>query len=713
MIKDSTYVLKSQITEVPVLKSINLDDVIPEPTKETWYRDFQVRVERTLSAAENAVEEAQSTLAQARSLIGSPLVANTAADMADTSRIYVYTGSETGYTNGHWYYHNGSAWTDGGVYNAVAVDTDTTLSVSGKAADAKKTGDELSTIKEDLSKIKDILPTEYISVSPKSVASAKLIKENLTVGTSQRENTTISVYEAKAGVTYRFISDSYSTGYAYPAITYNNTDSVVVNESAGTLLLSGTSTLQPVEYEYTPQEDGYLWVQAYYNMGVLSVYCNDLVPCAANASVESVQNELRDEVNRIYDEFAEIPRERRVNITMAENAGYFFNASNIIAYNSATILTFPVRKGVTYHIESDSYNTRYAEYPVAVFSSDNTISAGRYSGTVIIEGIVTSTAIDETYTPENDGYIWINHFSNSGDIAAYYYAYGSEIRPLFGEKIAVLGDSIMQYMSGGYGGANEQTYVENGNSHTYDEITITNGIPYYNGIECTVVNEKQSYYDSQGWQYLLNATQASQILNCSIGGSVLAEGTISTPYPGYENGTHHTNSLPNLVRWLFRMCENTTDPDLVVIWMGTNGLGSADGDIDEIFALPWDTLSSDAGHTYRQTNIGALRYAIERIYREMPHTYILVLGPIQADTGRNPNRSFANLLARSNTMKSVAQRISIKFIEALTEVEVYGLIETDGNKRYLSDGVHCTDAGKRLLTDFLNKHINSNYQYKY
>ena len=150
IIKGTDYVLKTQIADTPVVKSLSEDGDIPEPTKETWYADFQVRVERTLSAAENAVEEAQSTLAQARSLIGSPLVANTAADMADTSRIYVYTGSETGYTNGHWYYHNGSAWTDGGVYNAVAVDTDTTLSIAGKPADSKKTGDEISQIKEDL-----------------------------------------------------------------------------------------------------------------------------------------------------------------------------------------------------------------------------------------------------------------------------------------------------------------------------------------------------------------------------------------------------------------------------------------------------------------------------------------------------------------------------------------------------------------------------------
>ena len=60
--------------------------------------------------------------------IGAPLVASVVADMTDTSRVYVYTGSETGYTNGNWYYWNGSAWVSGGVYNAVAVVTDTTLS---------------------------------------------------------------------------------------------------------------------------------------------------------------------------------------------------------------------------------------------------------------------------------------------------------------------------------------------------------------------------------------------------------------------------------------------------------------------------------------------------------------------------------------------------------------------------------------------------------
>lgn len=93
---------------------------------------------------------------------GSPLTASTAAAMTDQSRVYVYTGSETGYTSGHWYYYNGTAWADGGVYNAVAVDTDTTLSIAGKAADAKATGDEISSIKEDLN---DLINSAYVTDS--------------------------------------------------------------------------------------------------------------------------------------------------------------------------------------------------------------------------------------------------------------------------------------------------------------------------------------------------------------------------------------------------------------------------------------------------------------------------------------------------------------------------------------------------------------------
>ena len=82
---------------------------------------------------------------------GSPLVASLAENMTDQNRVYVYTGSETGMETGHWYYYDGEDWADGGVYNAVAVQTDKTLTQENKAADAKKTGDEISQLKSDLS----------------------------------------------------------------------------------------------------------------------------------------------------------------------------------------------------------------------------------------------------------------------------------------------------------------------------------------------------------------------------------------------------------------------------------------------------------------------------------------------------------------------------------------------------------------------------------
>lgn len=86
-----------------------------------------------------------SEIESLKSLVGSPLKAATISAMTDHDRIYVYTGSETGYVSGNWYYWNGASWTSGGVYNAVAVNTDTSLSVADMAADAKSVGDAIRT----------------------------------------------------------------------------------------------------------------------------------------------------------------------------------------------------------------------------------------------------------------------------------------------------------------------------------------------------------------------------------------------------------------------------------------------------------------------------------------------------------------------------------------------------------------------------------------
>ena len=99
---------------------------------------------------ENTVEDLSDTIARIQAAVGSPLVASTAAEMTDTDKVYVYVGSETGYTAGNWYYYDGAAWQSGGVYNAVAIQTDDTLSIEGMAADSKAVGDKLNMITADI-----------------------------------------------------------------------------------------------------------------------------------------------------------------------------------------------------------------------------------------------------------------------------------------------------------------------------------------------------------------------------------------------------------------------------------------------------------------------------------------------------------------------------------------------------------------------------------
>lgn len=114
--------------------------------------------ERAMEAAETAAQDAVDAVMPTlenqfderyawKTAVGSPLVATTAAGMTDTTKVYVYAGSETGYVNGDWYYYDGTAWQDGGVYNSAAVVTDTTLSEAGVPADAKAAGDEIDKLK--------------------------------------------------------------------------------------------------------------------------------------------------------------------------------------------------------------------------------------------------------------------------------------------------------------------------------------------------------------------------------------------------------------------------------------------------------------------------------------------------------------------------------------------------------------------------------------
>lgn len=69
--------------------------------------------------------EGKAVLVAGAQIYGSPLSANLASNMTETDRIYVYTGTETGYIKGNWYYYDGSNWMSGGIYNSQSGTIDT------------------------------------------------------------------------------------------------------------------------------------------------------------------------------------------------------------------------------------------------------------------------------------------------------------------------------------------------------------------------------------------------------------------------------------------------------------------------------------------------------------------------------------------------------------------------------------------------------------
>ncbi len=126
------------------------------------------------TTAEQVSYDATKNMKQALDTVNAhATVANEAANMTDETKIYVYTGSETGYTYGHWYYHDGSTWTDGGVY--MSGDTDTTLSLSGIAADAAVVGDAVTEITDTLDDLSTAIVTDKtLSISDKAADSKKV-----------------------------------------------------------------------------------------------------------------------------------------------------------------------------------------------------------------------------------------------------------------------------------------------------------------------------------------------------------------------------------------------------------------------------------------------------------------------------------------------------------------------------------------------------------
>lgn len=139
------------LSDVLAEKDKNLSDEIVKVNKRFTTNEESITANATnidkntsnINANKESIAAVSKEVTTLKASVGTPLVAATVAAMTDNNKIYVYTGTESGYTKGNWYYNDGTKWVSGGVYNATALQTDTTLSVSGEAADSESVGKHL------------------------------------------------------------------------------------------------------------------------------------------------------------------------------------------------------------------------------------------------------------------------------------------------------------------------------------------------------------------------------------------------------------------------------------------------------------------------------------------------------------------------------------------------------------------------------------------
>lgn len=120
-----------------------------------YYNVLTAKMQQLAELSDQAEGDYQEYLSALSAFVGAPRTAPTAADMLDTNLVYVYTGNETGYTYGDWYYYNGREWVSGGVYNSAAISLDATLTNADKPAQAKAAG--------DLVLVQDTQPTDQVN----------------------------------------------------------------------------------------------------------------------------------------------------------------------------------------------------------------------------------------------------------------------------------------------------------------------------------------------------------------------------------------------------------------------------------------------------------------------------------------------------------------------------------------------------------------------
>ena len=318
-----------------------------------------------------------------------------------------------------------SAYLDEHLTNPTNPPVDTSLSIAGAAADAKKTGDEIGALKEDLS---------HSATDLNAVFESGLWERNsnnmVVAGTSSTKMRT--KVTAISGCTYKVTFCSYST--ALPVIMfadeYNNILASVYGESARANI---------VEYVIAPENTKYLYVthDGYSQSAVTPII--ELVNTTAFAESKAIQsNDLIEYMD------ASVKLKDAVSVSAIYSAQIMSSGTiQAQSYASNKVYIYPVESGKLYVLCGEGVYLD-SERPIAVFSKslfdgETSISADKF---LVATTSAVATDYNRLFEPTEDGYVYIATYGSYPQLVIYNAEYASTVIEALESGLTELSDSV-------------------------------------------------------------------------------------------------------------------------------------------------------------------------------------------------------------------------------------------------------------------------------
>lgn len=616
--------------------------------------------------------------------IGAPYIATTVAGMIDKTRVYVYQGSESGYTSGNWYYWNGSAWTSGGTYNSAAVDTDKTLTQSDKPADSAVVGKEIGSLKESLSN----------NISP-NLFNPAVAKANVAISSGDgSEMNGFSGWEAtdyisvsKNDVLY-FSSNGkptpYSTGAFYDAQKkftsgFGNPDdnNNITVTSDGYAKFSFNSKKEKLQIEKGSRT-------TYIPYGELKVKAevDNVKEDAGNIKAEV--SEVKAEVTKIQEDHTNIfNKDTVVKGAIFADSGYF--DPSFTSWDTSDYI--PVKPGMVIYFSSN-------EQPIGVASAGVYFDADKK----YLSGINN----EPTVLTVPDGAYYLRFSKNGG-----------------------LGDTLNTLKIEQHGVTRFTPYGEL--YVTVNESALPSSIlPKWKGLKILTLGDSITAMGGvNGWTYWIKQyLLADKVVNVSVAGSTWQDKVANQTYDGNPQPSTDGNVMGNQVQKVLNAKANGDadyqDFDVITFSFGTND--SVDFSLQTKESVEKQFITNYAQNNFtvvsidnvnRQTLAGAMRYGFEKMHEAYPNAVIFMCTPTQ-----ECYETFDSIYQKGDFINFVADRLGAETIdtrrcgirniyESQTTID-YDHPEQSGAapiQTDLLDGIHTNENGAKKIAKYNAREI--------